>query len=104
MNYLLDRAMIVLIPRSGIYVCSAQSAEKSPIVHPMRHRNVLMPALFHVPRQVQKTRSDDDSLGFSEAELLHDISSFFEACIWRGFEVEGNIFEVTRGRGRQVVR
>jgi hypothetical protein len=61
---LLDKAMIVPIPNSGAYVCNVHSAEKSPTVHPTRHRSVLIPALFHVPRQFQKAHSDSNSLGF----------------------------------------
>lgn len=78
---LLDRAIIVPIPRSGTYVCSVQREEKSPIVHPMRQRNVLMPALFQVPRQDQKARLDIDSAGFVETVLPEAIPSFFEAWI-----------------------
>ena len=63
-DYSLEKAMIVPMPKFGAYVCKVHRAEKSPVVHPTRHRKVLTPALFHVPRQDQKALSDSDSLFF----------------------------------------
>lgn len=79
--YSLETAIIVPIPRSGMYVCKAHKAEKSPIVHPTRQRKVLMPALFQVFRQVQNARLDIVEVGFVEAALLYSLPSLLVARI-----------------------
>jgi hypothetical protein len=94
------------MPSSGAYVCNVHNAEKSPTVHPTRHRSVLIPALFHVPRQLQKALSDSKSLGFLGGValklLLCDMVSSLETCIRTCFMAKVDIVGITLDRKRQL--
>ncbi|KAL7621860.1 hypothetical protein AAE478_007360 [Parahypoxylon ruwenzoriense] len=50
---LLATAMIVPTPSSGAYIWRSHIAEKSPLVQPTRHRNVLTAARRHVVADAQ---------------------------------------------------
>lgn len=67
--------MMVDIPRSAWKDCRYHMAEKSPAVHPTRHRRVLIPARFQTGVELQNCVEDNDSaaaalLGHSGLALL----------------------------------
>lgn len=59
--HVLERAMMVDIPRSEWKDCRYHIAEKSPAVHPTRHRRVLTPARFQTGVELQNCLEDNGS-------------------------------------------
>lgn len=53
-DHVLEMAMMLEMPSSGCAACRYHMAEKSPAVHPTRHRVVLTMALFHTGFDDQK--------------------------------------------------
>ena len=69
--HILDIPMMVLIPSSGYFACRIHKAEKSPSVQPIRQRNVLIVARFHVCLDVQNPSDVTEA-----AESVECLSSF----------------------------
>lgn len=69
--HVLDRAMIGDIPRSAWKDCRYHIAEKSPAVHPTRHRRVLTPARFQTGVELQNCVEDNDDA--AAALLAHSV-------------------------------